>query len=112
MGETPAKAVVTSKTRNVAVALLFCVSLLNYLDRYVLSVLLPSIKKDLDLSDTELGDEFLKRQIEICVRYPPRATASDDANDAKDANKIATFFIASSRRWQLNLGFEKKLRLV
>jgi len=38
-----------------ALALLFLVSLFNYLDRFVLSVLLPSIKKDLILSDTQLG---------------------------------------------------------
>lgn len=34
---------------------LFIVSFFNYLDRFVLSVLLPSIKTDLSLSDTELG---------------------------------------------------------
>lgn len=34
---------------------LFIVSLFNYLDRFVLSVLLPAIKEDLRLSDTQLG---------------------------------------------------------
>lgn len=49
----PVGGVATS--RSVAVVLLFLVSLLNYLDRYVLSVLLPAIKSDLALSDTQLG---------------------------------------------------------
>ena len=31
------------------------VNLLNYVDRYIFSALLPSIKSDLHLSDTELG---------------------------------------------------------
>ena len=35
--------------------LLFLVSTFNYLDRFVISVLLPSIKADLRLNDTELG---------------------------------------------------------
>ena len=38
-----------------ALWLLFFVSLFNYMDRFALSVLLPSIKADLDFSDTELG---------------------------------------------------------
>lgn len=38
-----------------ALIILFFVSFCNYLDRFVLSVLLPSIKADLDLSDTQLG---------------------------------------------------------
>lgn len=39
----------------IALALLFFVSFCNYLDRFVLSVLLPLIKADLRLSDTQLG---------------------------------------------------------
>lgn len=35
--------------------LLFLVSTFSYLDRFVLSVLLPSIKEDLSLTDTQLG---------------------------------------------------------
>lgn len=38
-----------------ALGLLFLVSLFNYMDRFVLSVLLPAIKLDLDLTDTALG---------------------------------------------------------
>lgn len=38
-----------------ALGLLFLVSLFNYMDRYVLSVLLPAIREDLGLSDTSLG---------------------------------------------------------
>lgn len=38
-----------------ALLLLFFVSFFNYMDRYILSVLLPSIKLDLGLSDTQLG---------------------------------------------------------
>lgn len=44
----------TSAART-ALILLFLVSLFNYMDRYVLSVLLPAIKADLGLSDTMLG---------------------------------------------------------
>lgn len=36
-------------------ALLFLVSLFNYMDRYMLAVLLPAIKADLQLSDTQIG---------------------------------------------------------
>ena len=36
-------------------ALLFMVSFFNYMDRYMLAVLLPAIKADLQLSDTEIG---------------------------------------------------------
>lgn len=35
--------------------LLFLVSFFNYMDRYMLAVLLPGIKADLDLSDTQIG---------------------------------------------------------
>jgi len=38
-----------------ALTLLFLVSMLNYLDRNMLSILLPAIKVDLHLSDTQLG---------------------------------------------------------
>jgi MFS family permease len=38
-----------------ALIILFCVSFCNYLDRFILSVLLPSIKADLGLTDTQLG---------------------------------------------------------
>lgn len=38
-----------------ALGLLFLVSLFNYLDRFALGALLPSIKEDMALSDTQLG---------------------------------------------------------
>jgi len=38
-----------------AMVLLFLVSVLNYLDRYMFSVLVPSIKTELGFSDTEIG---------------------------------------------------------
>lgn len=38
-----------------ALVFLFIISLFNYMDRFVLAVLLPSIKADLELSDTQLG---------------------------------------------------------
>ena len=41
--------------RTTALALLFLVSLFNYMDRYMLAVLLPAIKTDLQLSDTQIG---------------------------------------------------------
>lgn len=38
-----------------ALAILFVVSFFNYMDRYMLAVLLPGIKADLNLSDTQIG---------------------------------------------------------
>jgi MFS family permease len=38
-----------------ALLLLFLVSFFNYMDRYMLAVLLPAIKADLSLSDTQVG---------------------------------------------------------
>lgn len=38
-----------------ALSLLFAANLFNYMDRMVISVVLPLIKADLDLSDTQLG---------------------------------------------------------
>ena len=43
------------QARTSALALLFLVSFFNYMDRYMLAVLLPDIKADLQLSDTEIG---------------------------------------------------------
>ncbi|MEM9530838.1 MAG: MFS transporter [Pseudomonadota bacterium] len=48
-GTVPSRALVTS------MCLLFGVSFFNYMDRYMLSVLLPAIKTDLVLSDFQLG---------------------------------------------------------
>lgn len=45
----------TARARFLALSLLFLVALLNYLDRYMLGILLPAIKADLHLSDSELG---------------------------------------------------------
>jgi len=41
--------------RHFALALLFLVGLLNYLDRYLIAILLPDIKLELGLSDTQIG---------------------------------------------------------
>ena len=46
---------ITEPLRRRALVLLFGVSLLNYLDRNVLGILIPAIKQDLALSDTQLG---------------------------------------------------------
>lgn len=42
-------------SRQVTLALLFGVAFFNYGDRYMLAVLLPAIKSDLGLSDTQIG---------------------------------------------------------
>ena len=42
-------------TARYVVCLLALVNLINYVDRMALSILLPAIKRDLDLSDTDLG---------------------------------------------------------
>lgn len=41
--------------RNLALTLLFIASVFNYTDRYMLAVLVPAIKEDLLLSDTQIG---------------------------------------------------------
>lgn len=41
--------------RHFALALLFLVGLLNYLDRYLIAILLPDMKAELELSDTQIG---------------------------------------------------------
>lgn len=51
----PAAAPVNGRAVRLALALLFLVSFFNYMDRYMLAVLLPAIKADLDLSDTQIG---------------------------------------------------------
>jgi MFS family permease len=45
----------TTRVRVVGLSLLCLVSLFNYLDRYMLGILLPAIKADLQLTDAELG---------------------------------------------------------
>ncbi len=45
----------TAASRNFTLALLFGIAFFNYMDRYMLAVLLPAIKADLALSDTEIG---------------------------------------------------------
>lgn len=52
--DSPAEKTPVSDAKKTLI-LLFLVSFFNYMDRYVLSVLLPSIKVDLQLSDTLLG---------------------------------------------------------
>ncbi len=50
--------VIDPKSKRYAVLLLVvltCVNLLNYLDRYIFSALLPAIQKDLHFSDTQMG---------------------------------------------------------
>lgn len=46
---------ITDNQRRVALFLLFLVSLFNYGDRFLLSVLVPPIKKDFALTDAEVG---------------------------------------------------------
>ena len=45
----------TSNGKGVALLLLFIVSVFNYGDRWMLGVLVPDIKADLDLSDAQMG---------------------------------------------------------
>ena len=46
---------VTDGYRRYVIAILFVVSVVNYIDRQILAILLPPIKAELDLSDTQLG---------------------------------------------------------
>ena len=46
---------VTARYRKIVLLILFLVGLFNYADRFMLAVLLPDIKADLDLSDTQIG---------------------------------------------------------
>lgn len=47
--------VLSPTSRKVTLGLLFGVAFFNYMDRYMLAVLLPAIKTDLGLSDTQIG---------------------------------------------------------
>lgn len=47
--------IITDSQRRVALFLLFLVSLFNYGDRFLLSVLVPAIKKDFSLTDAQVG---------------------------------------------------------
>jgi MFS family permease len=60
-----------------ALLLLFLVAFFNYMDRYVLSVLLPAIKADLDLSDTLLGGIGTAFTISYVVLGVPIARLAD-----------------------------------
>lgn len=51
----PSAAAVTNRMRAAALAILFLVSLFNYLDRFALGILLPKIGAEMRLSDAELG---------------------------------------------------------
>jgi MFS family permease len=46
---------IPQSTRRLTLALLFGAALFNYGDRYMLAILIPDIKADLDLSDTQIG---------------------------------------------------------
>lgn len=46
---------VSERYRRYVLGLLVVVFTVNYIDRQILAILLPSIKKDMDLSDTQLG---------------------------------------------------------
>jgi MFS family permease len=63
-----------------ALTLLFLVSFFNYMDRYVLSVLLPSIKADLALSDTQLGAIGTAFTISYVLLAIPFARMADQHN--------------------------------
>jgi len=45
----------TQRHAHIALALLFGVSLFNFLDRFMVSILIPAIKVDLTLTDTQIG---------------------------------------------------------
>ncbi len=63
-----------------ALLLLFLVSFFNYMDRYVLSVLLPSIKADLALSDTQFGAVGTAFTISYVLLGIPFARMADQHN--------------------------------
>lgn len=44
-----------ARVSNFSLLLLFIVSIFNYTDRYVIGILLPGIKRDFQLSDTQMG---------------------------------------------------------
>jgi MFS family permease len=48
-------AVARTGAAHFTLALLFVISLFNYTDRYMIAILLPSIKQDFGLSDTQMG---------------------------------------------------------
>src|ERR1700722_10065757 len=44
-----------SRSPHFSLLLLFIVAIFNYTDRYVIAILLPDIKQDFQLSDTQMG---------------------------------------------------------
>lgn len=67
-------------TARIALLLLFFVSLFNYMDRFALSVLLPSIKESLEFSDTELGAVTTAFTISYVLFGIPLARLADRYN--------------------------------
>lgn len=47
--------IVTAEQRRLTLVLLFGAALFNYADRYMLGILVPDMKRDLNLSDTQIG---------------------------------------------------------
>lgn len=68
---------VFAKGAKTALLLLFFVSFCNYVDRFVLSILMPSIKADLDLSDTQLGALGTAFTLSYVLLSIPFARAAD-----------------------------------
>src|SRR3990172_10239972 len=46
---------ISKRMKIFAVVILTCINLVNYLDRFILSALLPFIKADLEITDAQLG---------------------------------------------------------
>jgi len=55
MNQPSAVAAPAARTATVALGILFLINVVNYVDRQILSILMESIKKDLQLSDAQLG---------------------------------------------------------
>jgi predicted MFS family arabinose efflux permease len=55
MNQTDASGPPVARAAGIALAFLFLINVVNYVDRQILSILLQSIKEDLKLSDSQLG---------------------------------------------------------
>ena len=50
-----AKFILTNVNKNYTLFILLLIAVFNYADRFMIGILIPDIKKDLDLSDTQIG---------------------------------------------------------
>ncbi|MEQ8744886.1 MFS transporter [Parasphingorhabdus sp.] len=89
--EISADAAAASRRANYALAVLFIVTMLNFLDRQVISIVAEPIKRDLGLSDTQLG---LMTGLSFAVFYTTLAIPLAALADRWNRSRIIAIAIA------------------